>query len=200
MSNGPPLRRRDTTKLSFVHVPLVSARVPLHLPEPRIDTTAFVAPGAHIHGEVTIGAGVFVLFGVVIRAEFDRIEVGAGTNIQDNSVVHCDEDLPCLIGERVTVGHAAVVHGALVGDRCLVGIGAKLLNGSRLGEGAWLASGSLLTEGKEIPPWTLGMGTPAKPVRELTEAEIKRADEGVDHYQELMKHYRRRFGAELAPE
>lgn len=174
--------------------------MPLPLPEPRIDPGAFVAPGARVYGTVTIGAGVFVLFGVVIRAELDRVEVGAGTNIQDNSVVHCDEDVPCSIGQRVTVGHAAVVHGALVGDRCLVGIGAKLLNSSVLGEGAWLASGSVLAEGKEIPPWTLGMGIPAKPMRELTEAEITRADEGVDHYQQLREVYREVFGAGTPPE
>ena len=149
---------------------------------------------------MTIGEGVFVLFGVVIRAELDRIDVGAQTNIQDNSVLHCDEGIPCVLGKRVTVGHAAVVHGALVGDRCLIGIGARLLNRSRLGEGAWLASGSVLTEGKEIPPWTLGMGIPAKPVRELTEAEIERADEGVDHYQELMERYRHFFGGGSATE
>lgn len=162
-------------------------------PQPRIEATAFVSPGAHVYGDVSIGERAFVLFGVVIRAELDRIEIGSETNIQDNSVVHCDEDVPCLIGQRVTVGHAAVVHGAIVGDRCLVGIGAKLLNRSRLGEGAWLASGSVLTEGKEIPPWTLAMGIPANPVRELTEAEVRRADEGVDHYLELMERYRQVF-------
>jgi carbonic anhydrase/acetyltransferase-like protein (isoleucine patch superfamily) len=174
--------------------------VALPLPEPKIDPGAFVTPGALVHGDVTIGEGVFVLFGVVIRAELDRVEVGAHTNIQDNSVLHCDEDVPCVLGKRVTVGHAAVVHGALVGDRCLIGIGAKLLNRSRLGEGAWLAAGSVLTEGKEIPPWTLGLGIPAKPVRELTEAEIVRADEGVDHYQELMERYRSLFGGGSATE
>ncbi len=169
--------------------------VPLPLPEPKIDPRALVAPGAHIYGDVTLDSGVFVLFGVVIRAELDRVEVGAQTNIQDNSVLHCDEDVPCVLGRRVTVGHAAVVHGALVGDSCLIGIGAKLLNRSRLGEGAWLASGSVLAEGKEIPPWTLGMGIPAKPVRELTAAEIERQNEGVDHYQELMERYREHLGA-----
>jgi carbonic anhydrase/acetyltransferase-like protein (isoleucine patch superfamily) len=132
----------------------------------------------------------------VIRAELDRVEIGADTNIQDNSVVHCDEDAPCVIGERVTVGHAAVVHGAVVEDRCLVGIGAKLLNRSRLGEGAWLAAGSVLTEGREIPPWTLAMGTPAKPVRELTEDEIHRQVEGADHYRELRELYRARLATE----
>jgi carbonic anhydrase/acetyltransferase-like protein (isoleucine patch superfamily) len=174
--------------------------VPLQLPEPRINPGAFVAPGAHVYGDVTIGESVFVLFGVVIRAELDRVDVGAQTNIQDNSTLHCDEGIPCVLGKRVTVGHAAVVHGALVGDRCLIGIGAKLLNRSRLGEGAWLASGSVLAEGKEMPPWTLGMGIPAKPVRELTAAEIERADEGVDHYQELMERYRGLFGGGSATE
>ena len=166
-----------------------------HLPEPDIDPTALIAPGAHVYGRASIGARVFVLFGVVIRAEFDRIEIGAESNIQDNVVVHCDENVPCLIGNRVTVGHSAVVHGAAVGDGCLVGIGARLLNGSRLGEGSWLASGSVLTEGREIPPWTLAVGTPAKPLRELSDAEIQRAEEGVDHYLGLIDPYRRLFSA-----
>jgi carbonic anhydrase/acetyltransferase-like protein (isoleucine patch superfamily) len=170
-----------------------------HLPEPDIDPTALIAPGAHVHGRASIGARVFVLFGVVIRAEFDRIEIGAESNIQDNVVVHCDEDVPCLIGNRVTVGHSAVVHGATVGDGCLVGIGATLLNGSRLGEGSWLASGSVLTEGREIPPWTLAVGIPAKPLRELSDAEIKRANEGVDHYLGLIEPYRRLFSAFSPP-
>ncbi len=160
------------------------------LPEPAIDPTAVVSAGAHVYGQVTLGPRVLILFGTVIRAEFDRILVGAETNVQDNSVVHCDEGIPCSIGRRVTVGHSAVVHGATVGDSCLVGIGAILLNRSSLGEGAWLASGSVLTEGQEIPPWTLAMGTPARPVRELTEAEIARADDGVNHYLELVDLYR----------
>ena len=161
-----------------------------NFPEPAIDPTAVVLPGARIVGQVKIGARSFVLFGAVIRADLDRIEIGTETNIQDNAVLHCDEEIPCLIGDRVTVGHSAVVHGALVGDRCLVGIGSMLLNRSRLGEGAWLAAGSVLPEGREIPPWTLAMGTPARPVRELTEAEIARADQGVDSYVTLMARYR----------
>lgn len=159
-------------------------------PEPVIDPTAVVLPGARVHGHVTIGPRSFVLFGAVIRADLDRIVIGSETNIQDNAVLHCDEEIPCLLGDRVTVGHSAVVHGALVGDRCLVGIGALLLNRSRLGEGAWLAAGSVLPEGREIPPWTLAMGTPARPIRELTAAEIARADEGVDSYVGLLEHYR----------
>ncbi len=158
--------------------------------EPRIDRTAVVADGAVVRGRVTLGPRVFVLFGTVIRAEYDVIEIGAETNVQDNSVLHCDEGLPGLVGDRVTIGHSAVVHGARVGNRCLVGIGAIMLNGSSLGEGAWLGSGSLLTPGKEIPPWTLAVGSPARPVRDLTEDDIARADDGVNHYLELMERYR----------
>lgn len=165
-----------------------------YIPEPKIHPTALVAPGAQIHGDVTIDANVFVLFGAVIRAELDRIEIGAGTNVQDNSVFHCDEGVPCRVGERVTVGHGAVIHGADVGGRCLIGIGAKALNRSQLGEGAWLAAGSVLTEGKEIPPWTLAMGIPATPVRELTDEEVSRADDGVEHYLELLAAYREILG------
>lgn len=164
-----------------------------YIPRPSIDPTAVIAPGAHVHGRVTIGKEAFILFGVVIRAEFDRIEVGAQTNVQDNSVLHCDEDIPCIVGERVTIGHSAVVHGATVGDDALIGIGARVLNRSVVGEGSLIAAGSVLPEGKVIPPWTLAMGVPAKPVRELTEAEIEKNREGVDHYMSLAVAYREIF-------
>ena len=130
----------------------------------------------------------------MLRAELDRIEIGAGSNVQDNAVVHCDEGAGCLVGERVTIGHNAVVHGATVGARALIGIGAKILHRSTVGEGAWLAAGSVLTEGSAIPPWTLAMGVPAKPIRDLTDDEIARADEGVDHYLELVVAYREILG------
>lgn len=164
------------------------------IPEPNIHPTAVIAPGAQVFGDVTIEADVFILFGAVIRAELDRGEIGAETNIQDNCVIHCDEGMPCLVGERVTIGHGAVIHGATVGDRALIGVGALVLNRSTIGEGAWLAAGSVLAEGKHIPPWTLGMGVPAEPIRELTGDEMARADEGVDHYLELAAAYREILG------
>ena len=160
---------------------------------PTIHPTALISPGARVYGDVTIDADVFVLFGAVIRAEFDRIVIGSETNIQDNAVLHCDVDVPALVGNRVTVGHGAVVHGATVGDGALIGIGAIALNRSSIGEGAWLASGSVLPEDKTIPPWTLAMGTPARPVRDLTEAEVKKADDGVAHYLGLAMRYREIF-------
>ncbi len=163
------------------------------IPTPRIDASAVISPASHIYGDVTIGADSFVLFGAVIRAELDQITLGAETNIQDNVVLHCDQGIPCRIGDRVTVGHSAVIHGANLGDRSLIGIGAKVLNRSSVGDGAWVGAGSVVTEGKQIPPWTLAIGTPARPVRDLNEDEIRRADDGVDHYLQLASLYREIF-------
>jgi len=166
---------------------------PLDLATPVIHPSAFVAPGTHVFGEVEIGENAVVMFGTVIRAEFDAITVGARTNIQDNSVLHADAGAPCILGDDVTVGHAAVLHGTTIGSHCLIGIGSRALNRSVVGEGAWLAAGSLLPEGKEIPAWTLAMGSPAKPVRDLTENEITRQRDGVGHYQQFAATYRRLF-------
>lgn len=163
----------------------------IEFPTPDIHPDAFVASTARVFGGVRIDARAVLMFGVVVRAEFDRIEIGSETNLQDNVVVHCDEGFPTRVGRRVTVGHGAVIHGASIGDSCLVGIGSAALNGSKLGEGAWLAAGSVLPEGKEIPAWTLAVGIPAKPVRELNEEEISRHDESVDHYLKLAAAYRR---------
>jgi carbonic anhydrase/acetyltransferase-like protein (isoleucine patch superfamily) len=163
----------------------------MELSVPSIDPSAFVARGVVILGDVTVGERAVLLFGVVVRAELDRIEIGAETNIQDNCVVHCDEDIPCLVGKRVTIGHAAVVHGAIVEDHCLVGIGARALNGSHMGEGSWLAAGAVLAEGHTIAPWTIAAGIPARPLRELTEEERVRASDGVDDYLGFGETYRR---------
>lgn len=163
----------------------------IHLEAPDIDPSAFVAPGTHLYGRVRVGPQAVIMFGASLRAELDRIVIGRCSNVQDNVVMHADEGLPCLVGERVTVGHNATVHGAVVGDNCLIGIGARALNGSTLGEGAWLAAGAVLPEGREIPPWTLAVGIPAKPVRDLTPEEKARQDAGVDHYQQFAALYRR---------
>ena len=150
-----------------------------------------MAPTATVQGEVTIGARAVILFGAVVRAEPDRIEIGPETNVQDNSVLHCDEGAPCLVGRRVTVGHSAVVHGAVVGDESLIGIGAIVLNRAEIGEGAWVAAGSVVSEGTSIPSWMLAVGTPARPLRELSAADVARARSGVDHYLDLAEAYRR---------
>ena len=161
--------------------------------EPTIHPGAFVAPDARIHGDVHIADGAVVLFGVVMRAEFDQIRIGRETNVQDGVIVHCDAGVPTSIGERVTVGHAVVIHGSTIGNDCLVGIGSRTLNQSVLGEGAWLGAGAVLTEGTEIPPWTLALGIPARPVRELTPDEVVRQRRGVENYQTIAALYRERF-------
>lgn len=162
---------------------------PIQMSSPVIHPSAFVAPGVHIYGDALIREWAVVMFGVVIRAEFDQVEVGRRSNIQDNAVLHVDEGFPCVVGSHTTVGHGVVLHGATVGDHCLVGIGARALNGSVLGDGAWLASGAVLPEGRTVPPWTLAIGIPAKPVRELTEGEIERQRHGVEAYQQLAATY-----------
>lgn len=163
---------------------------PLELGIPQIDPTAFVAPTAVLYGNITVDRRVVIMFGTVVRAELDRVHVGAESNIQDNCVIHVDAGYPTQIGSRATVGHAAVIHGATIGDHCLVGIGSRALNGSAMGEGSWLAAGSVLSPGKSVPPWTLAMGVPAKPVRDLTEDEVASQRAGVDDYL--------RFGATYA--
>ncbi len=163
---------------------------PLKLGIPQIDPTAFVAPTAVLYGSITVDRRVVIMFGTVIRAELDKVHVGAESNIQDNCIIHVDTDYPAQIGSRVTIGHAAVIHGATIGDHCLVGIGSRALNGSVMGEGSWLAAGSVLSPGKSVPSWTLAMGVPAKPVRDLTEDEVASQRAGVDDYL--------RFGATYA--
>ena len=165
----------------------------MEIARPLIAPTAFVAPGAVIQGNVGIADRAIIMFGVVIRSELERITIGEMTNIQDNAVLHADHEIPSTIGNRVTVGHSAVIHGATVGDHCLVGIGAIVLNAAEIGEGAWIAAGSVLPEGRSIPPWTLAMGTPAKPIRELTEQEIERQKSGVRDYLEFADAYRAHF-------
>ncbi len=169
-------------------------RVPRRLAAPAIHPSAYVASTARIFGDVVVEAEAVVMFGVVIRAETERVVVGEETNIQDNSVLHTDRGFPAILGRRISIGHAAVIHGAVIGNRCLVGMGAIALNGSVMGEGSWLAAGSVLPEGREVPPWTIAVGTPARPLRELRPGEIERAEMGVEEYLTLGSTYRRLEG------
>ncbi len=139
---------------------------------PRIDPSAFLAPGTTVLGRVTVGAGCSVFFGAVIRAEHDSITVGDETNIQDNCVLHVDAGFPLTLGRGVTVGHGAVLHGCTVGDNTLIGMGAVILNGAVIGSNCIIGAGSLVTGGTVIPDGTLAMGSPAKVRRSVTEEEI----------------------------
>jgi carbonic anhydrase/acetyltransferase-like protein (isoleucine patch superfamily) len=154
-----------------------------------IDSSVFIAPGAHVMGDVTIGAESSVWFNAVLRGDTDSIRVGRRTNLQDGSVLHADLGVPCTIGDGVTVGHQAIVHGATVENNVIIGMGAIILNGARIGENSVIAAGALVTEGAVIPPNSLAMGMPAKVKRTLSLEEIERIRQSADHYVENAKRY-----------
>lgn len=130
--------------------------------QPLIADTAFVADGATVAGDVELADGVNVWFGCVLRSEYERISIGAETNIQDLTVVHADPGYPTTVGERVTVGHRVVLHGCTVEDDVLVGMGAVVMNGARIGARSVVGAGAVVTEGTEVPPDSLVVGVPAK--------------------------------------
>lgn len=138
-----------------------------------IHPSALIAPGAVVVGMVTLEENSSVWFHAALRGDVERIEIGRGSNIQEGCILHADPGFPCQVGAGVTVGHGAVVHGARVGDNCIVGIGAVLLNGAVVGENSIVGAGALLTEGKVFPPNSLILGTPARVVRPLTPDEIE---------------------------
>lgn len=147
---------------------MLNARL-LKLPdaEPSIDGSVFLAAGSVVVGDVQIGPDSSVWYNVVVRADVAPVRIGARTNIQDGSILHADPGFPCVIGDDVTVGHKAIVHGATVGNGALIGMGAILLNGAEIGEEAIVAAGAVVTEGTIVAPGTLVAGIPAKEKRQL---------------------------------
>jgi carbonic anhydrase/acetyltransferase-like protein (isoleucine patch superfamily) len=139
--------------------------------DPKVDAEAFVAPTASVVGDVTLPAGASVWYGAVLRGDVERISVGASSNVQDNCTLHADPGFPVTVGERVSIGHNAVVHGATVEDDCLIGMGATVLNGAVIGAGSLVAAQALVPQGMRVPPGSLVAGVPAKVKRELTEEE-----------------------------
>jgi carbonic anhydrase/acetyltransferase-like protein (isoleucine patch superfamily) len=148
----------------------------------QIHPSVFLAPGAVVVGDVTIGAAASVWFGAVIRGDCEAISIGERTNIQDGCIVHADPGYPCRIGNGVTVGHGAIVHGAIVADNVTIGMRAVILNGARIGENSLIGAGALVTEGAEIPPGSLVLGMPGKVVRPLHPDEIERIAQSAEHY------------------
>lgn len=155
-----------------------------------IDESAFVAANATIVGDVALGSGASVWFGAVVRGDTEKVVVGDRSNVQDLCVLHADPGFPCVIGEDVTIGHAAVVHGAVVGDGAMIGIRAVVLNGANIGAGAIVGAGAVVTEGMQIPAGHLAVGVPAKVIRELTPENVARAKHAAGHYVEAAKAYR----------
>lgn len=149
---------------------------------PNVHPSVFVAPGAMIIGDVTIGEASSIWFNTTLRGDLEPIRIGCRTNVQDGAVIHMDKEIPCLIGDDVTIGHGAILHSCTIGNEALIGMGAILLTGSVIGERAIIAAGTLVREGQEIPPGTIAMGIPAKVRREVTEAELERVRRGKDDY------------------
>ena len=149
---------------------------------PQMAASAWVADSAQVMGNVVLGEDASVWFGGVVRGVTDSITVGAGSNIQDASVLHADLGQPLVVGERVTVGHQVMLHGCTIGDESLIGIGAIVLNGAKIGRNCLVGAGSLVTEGKEFPDGSMIIGSPAKAVRELSPAQIEGLRQSAQHY------------------
>jgi len=135
---------------------------------------SWVAVGAMVTGDVVLGPDVNVWYGASVRGDEARIRIGARTNIQDNCVLHCDPGEPMTVGEDCTVGHGAILHGKSLGNRCLVGMGAILLQGSEIGDECLIGAGTVVTEGMKVPKRSVVLGVPGKVVRKVTPAEVKR--------------------------
>ena len=158
---------------------------------PRIADTAWVADSAQVIGRVELQEGANVWFGAVLRGDNDWITVGRGSNVQDGTVMHTDMGYPLTIGEHVTIGHQAMLHGCTIGDGSLIGIQAVVLNNAKIGRNCLVGAGALVTEGKEFPDGSLIMGSPAKAVRQLSPEQFERVRQGAVHYAEKAVRYRK---------
>jgi carbonic anhydrase/acetyltransferase-like protein (isoleucine patch superfamily) len=157
---------------------------------PAIDPSAFVAPGAVVIGDVTLGEESSVWYNTVLRGDINEIKIGAHSNIQDGTVVHLADDYGAYVGEYVTVGHKALIHACKIDDEVLVGMGAIILDGAEIGARSIIGAGALVTKGKKIPPGSLVMGSPAKVVRALDETEQLAIKHWAEKYVEVAKKHR----------
>lgn len=156
---------------------------------PTVHSSVFVAEGAKLIGDVRIGADSSVWFNAVLRGDLAPITIGKRCNIQDGVVGHVNTGQPLLLEDEVSVGHSAIIHGCIIGKGSLIGMGAILLNGAELGEYALIGAGSVVTENTKIPPYTLSLGTPARVVRELTDADLQRMKVTMESYVIKRKEY-----------
>lgn len=157
---------------------------------PQLAPDVYVADGARIIGRVTVGPDSGVWFNCVLRADDNEIIIGATTNIQDGTVIHCEPDYPTVIGDNVTVGHNAVIHGCTIGNNCLVGMGAVVLTGAQIGDNCIVGAGSLITTGKVIPTGSLVVGSPGRVIRQLTDEERQTIRWSAMHYRAKADEYR----------
>ncbi len=157
---------------------------------PTLDTDTWVAPDANLIGKVAVEAGASVWFGSTLRGDNEEICVGAGSNVQENCVLHTDMGYPLVIGQNCTIGHKAMLHGCVIGDGSLIGMGATILNGAKIGKGCLIGANALITEGKEIPDFSLVMGSPGKIVRELDAKAQAGLIKSAAGYQANMRRFR----------
>jgi carbonic anhydrase/acetyltransferase-like protein (isoleucine patch superfamily) len=156
----------------------------------RTGLSDFIAPNATVLGSVTILENVSIWFGAVIRADKDDIFIGESSNVQDNVVIHTSKGFPVHIGNRVSIGHGAILHGCTIRDRVLVGMGAIVLNGAVVGEDSILGAGTVVTEGADIPPGSLVLGVPGKVIKPTTPEQKKNILKNAESYCELAQRYR----------
>jgi carbonic anhydrase/acetyltransferase-like protein (isoleucine patch superfamily) len=157
---------------------------------PNLHPDTWVAPCVHLIGQVVLEEGASVWFGTTIRADHEEIRIMAGSNVQENCVMHIDAGFPLTVGRNCTIGHKVMLHGCTIGDNSLIGMGATVLNGAKIGRNCLIGAGALITENKEIPDNSLVMGAPGKVVRELDEANAQRITMSALHYQENMRRFR----------
>jgi len=155
------------------------------------DHSCYVAPSATVIGDVLLGAESSIWFGAVLRGDVERLSIGRGTNIQDNSVLHSDPGAPLVIDEYVTVGHMVMLHGCHIGRNSLIGIGSIIMNHARIGQNSIVGANSLVTEGKQFPDGVLIVGSPARVARELKASEIEELRLSADRYIERARQYQR---------
>lgn len=159
--------------------------------KPQVDDAAWVAPDANVIGNVVLEAGSSVWFGSTLRGDNEVIYVGAGSNVQENSVFHTDVGFPLRIGINCTIGHKVMLHGCTIGDNSLIGMGATILNGAQIGKNCLIGAGALITENKVIPDGSLVMGAPGKVVRQLDHKAIQMLTASARHYSENAARFRR---------
>jgi carbonic anhydrase/acetyltransferase-like protein (isoleucine patch superfamily) len=159
--------------------------------QPKVDPTAYLAPGARVVGDVELGPEASVWFNAVIRGDSSPVRIGARTNVQDGAVLHTDDGSPCLVGEGCTIGHNAIVHGCTIGPGCLIGMGAVVLSRAVIGDESVVAAGALIPEGRSYPARSLLVGSPARRLRDLTDEDVERIIKpGVGHYLRFAGEYR----------
>jgi carbonic anhydrase/acetyltransferase-like protein (isoleucine patch superfamily) len=157
---------------------------------PQVATSAWVAPGAYVIGDVSLGDESSVWYGAVLRGDTEPLRIGARSNVQDGCILHADPGFPTIIGEGCVLGHNAVVHGCRVGDNCLIGMGATILNGAKIGVGSIVAAGAVVPEGREFPPRSLIVGVPAKRTGDVTDEQSADIERGAGEYVERAASHR----------